>query len=317
MSIVAFNKATWQTAVRRVSELDAKSAAKGLRHIISRFGTWAGLVYLAVASFIAFFVHFHIWPERWKLIPNEELPALAFVVGLLFVLSEQIKDYSSEHATVAERLEKSVDSLVQKVENLGSQLMPQLMLSECIQRLQDRLSTVPLRETVSIRHIALDMESAWLHVREKIFEPARKTRHNKINYRLLLLSGSINTPGNELPELQAEMKEMSERALLRLNKIQNYFAGAQSQFGQVSVEIRTYTSLPILHGISADKPIPVHYVAFCGWRGFVPSNYHWGEGHYYEIKERPDASTSMGDIVSMFDGCFQNLWNNGTKVYES
>jgi len=292
-----------------------KAASRGIRRFIKRFGSWVGVTYLAVASLLSYLVHFHAWPEHWEIVPVHELPAFAFVVGLMFILSEQVKEYSDDIASIAHTLDERVTSLDQDISNLASQVSPQLKLHQCVEKLQSNLSITPHGSLVTIHHIALDMQTAWLHVREKVFDVERLSQHNNIKYQLLIVSGDAVKPINESSQLQTQLAQMSERAKYSLEVIKNYFDSESTATSLIDVEIRSYTSLPVVHGIFVDKPTTVHFVAFSGWRGAGHSNYHWGEGHYYEIKGSPETSTSMGDVVSLFDGYFDNLWNTGKQVY--
>jgi hypothetical protein len=293
-----------------------RAATRSIRRFLTRFGRWVGVAFLALASVMSYLVHFHIWPEKWRLVPEEQLPAFAFIVGLMFILSEQVNEYNDEIASIAKTLDARVTSLDQDISNLASQVTPQLTLHQCVERLQSILNSVPGGSLLTIHHIALDMQTAWLHMQDKIFDFQRTAQRNKIRYQLLIVSGDGAKPTNEPSQLQEEMTQMRERARSRLAVIKEYFDSAKGALNLVDVEIRAYTSLPVVHGIFADKPTPVHFVTFSGWRGSAHSNYHWGEGHYYEIKGSPEASTSMGDLVSLFDGYFENLWKTGKPVYQ-
>jgi hypothetical protein len=305
---------------------ERKTAMKAIRRVIKKFGSWVGVTLLGVDLLLVFLVHFHMWPEQWKIIPDQELPPVAFIVGLMFILSEQVQEYSEESRVAAVRLEGRVTSVVhaleervtlldQDISNLAVQFAPQLALNQCVEKLEENIKCLPRDSLITIHHIALDMQTAWLNIKDKIFEMERTTRRNKIKYQLLIVSGESAKLPNETPKLQAEMAEMSERAKKRLGLIKGYFDSESAAFSQVEVEIRTYTSLPFVHGISADKPEPVRYVAFSGWRGSQPSDYHWGENHYHEIKGVPDAKTSAGDVAGLFDGYFEHLWSVGSRMY--
>lgn len=294
-----------------------KAAARSIRRFIKRFGSWVGISYLAVASLLSYLVHFHAWPERWEIVPVHELPAFAFVVGLMFILSEQVKEYSEEFYSMSGTLKQRVTALDEDVVNLAGQVTPQLKLHQCIEKLALNLTTVPRGSVLTIHHIALDMQTAWLHVREKIFDVERAAQRNQIRYQLLLVSGDAIKPANETPQLQNQLTQMRERARFSLEVIKEYFASGNSDSALIEVEIRTYTSLPVIHGLFADKPAPVHFVTFAGWRGAGHTNYHWGEGHYHEIKGSPETATAAGDIADLFDGHFAHLWENGKQAYKS
>jgi hypothetical protein len=293
---------------------DAKQA---VGRWIKRFGFWAGTTLWAVASVLSFLVHYHVLPDHWKVVPDQELPALALVIGLMFILSEQVKEYKDKADKSAEMVQKRVTLLDRDIRNLLTELAPQFALLQCVARLQQAFHTIPHGDLLSIRHLGLDMQTAWLYVHDKLFEVERKTQRMKIHYRLLMIVGDYAKLGNVSPELQDEMKQMCEGSRASLQNIKNYFERGAQALNHVDIEIRTYASLPVVHGIHADKPTPVHYVALCGWRGSEHSYYHWGEGHYHEIHGLPQSDTSASDMLDLFDGYFEHLWSIGEIAYRN
>jgi len=294
-----------------------QNAKRAVGRWIKRFGFWVGATLWAVASVLSYLVHYHVLPEHWKVVPDQELPALAFVIGLMFILSEQVKEYKDRTNRSAEMLQKRVTLLDRDIRNLVTELTPQFALLQCFARLQQAFGTIPHGDLLSIRHLGLDMQTAWLHLHDKLFEVERKAQRMKIHYRLLMIAGDYAKLGNVSPELQDEMKQMCDRAKISLQNIKRYFEREGRALDHVDIEIRTYASLPVVHGIYANKPTPVHYVAFCGWRGSEHSYYHWGEGHYREVHGIPQADTSASDMLGLFDGYFEHLWSIGEPVYRS
>jgi hypothetical protein len=158
------------------------------------------------------------------------------------------------------------------------------------------------------------MQSAWNDIREQILETVVAQRR-KVTYQLLISWGDPGRFPAESPNLQKDMEQMNNRAKGRVDTIKAYFDDARVARSLIDVEIRTYTSLPVVHGVYVNQPTPVHYVAFLGWRSPKSPTYDWGDRHYYEIKGSPHPSTSTGDVANLFDSHFEHLWTRGTQVY--
>ena len=288
-----------------------------IRRFILRFALWIATGLWFLLAVVALLVHFDILPEPLKVVSGKELPAIAIVIGLIFILSEQVKEYKDEAHQFAKTLQNRVTLLDDDVKNLVTTLAPQLALMQCVERLQQALHKVRHDELLSINHLGLDMEAAWLHVQDKLLKDEGKARPIKVNYRLLMVTSDYAWLDAVSPDLRGKMKQLCDRSRDKLEEIKSHFASAASALDHVDIEIKTYASLPVLHGFYADRPTPVHYVAFCGWRGSEHSTYHWGEGHYYEIHGIPQADTSASDVLNLFDGYFEHLWSIGKLVYRN
>jgi hypothetical protein len=297
-----------------------KAAVSGIR----RFGFVVAIVLWFVVFGYIFLIHMHVLPESWQVevVPAHELPALALVIALMFILSEELKEYKEELTefkdeahTFAKSVDERIDVLNADVKNLVTILAPQLALLQCVERLQQALHKIPPSETLYIRHLGLDMETAWLHVRDKLLEEERKDWRIKIQYHLLMVTGDYSEVSVS-PDLRLEMEQMCHRAKVNLENIKTYLARVGKAFDHVDLEIRTYATLPVLHGLYANKPTPLRYISLCGWRSrHQRSEYHWGEGHYYEIHGTPRPGTSTRDMMDLYDGYFDHLWNMGKQVY--
>jgi hypothetical protein len=73
-----------------------RDARKQLQKFVATAGLYLALGVWVVVGVISFLVHFHLIPENINVFPVEQMPALALVTGLFWILSEQAKDAEEE-----------------------------------------------------------------------------------------------------------------------------------------------------------------------------------------------------------------------------
>ena len=173
------------------------------------------------------------------------------------------------------------------------------------------LRNIPAGESILIEHFGLDMTQAWT-----IFEPVLRTQLHfaKVDYRLLMMSGELA----RMDIANDEVKSWASAASWSLEKIKrdvvSMLEDPNQKCGDVKFEIRTYVSVPMVHGFRIMSPIKRCYIAICRWGGTDYRRYEWGEPQYHTIVGDPPNAASQ-DLLRIYNGYFKHFWENSNAAW--
>jgi hypothetical protein len=248
-------------------------------------------------------VYFHIIPE----FIHKPSDYLMIVVTILLFLSEILNEWRREMFARQQKQTAMLESIQQGMRG-DSQL---LSLEESLDDLKERLKKVDPGQKVVIEHFGLDMTFAWEPVDELIKELSNLT---DLEYRLLMLAArDVNDPS----EFDDDIKRWLITGRTHSDKIRKELASLQSACQKLNrkfaFDMRTYATIPFVHGLRVTEPFHAAYIALCRWDHDNLSKFRWGRNEYHRVI---DASLSgpQADLLDVFNGNFLHFWNHSVNA---
>jgi hypothetical protein len=177
-------------------------------------------------------------------------------------------------------------------------------LLTCIQDLSAKIADVREHEVVRMDQLALDLANAWDYVVNLLITHPQ-LKH--LEMRVLVITGDVNSLGRSVPYEVSSWCRRSEDSVRRIEEWFREKAPDLKASGRsISVELKRYAEIPVLHGLRVSAPFEARYLSFCRWNG---GQYEWGEFAYRKTEGR-FVDENLRDLARAFDGAFDHLWRS-------
>ncbi|HBL29913.1 MAG TPA: hypothetical protein DD490_24000, partial [Acidobacteria bacterium] len=164
-------------------------------------------------------------------------------------------------------------------------LAQQLRLPNCIDSLKEEASRLYPIDLLEMDWLGLDMDHAWKYIDDAILGNHLIRR---VHVRMLMISPVWDYEPSWLPRETHEWREHSSKRLAAIREwIDDELPQIRATGRELTLEIKLYDQLPVVHGFCVKKPILSWYISFCRWKGAKFRVYDWGENKYWKIKGEP------------------------------
>ena len=170
--------------------------------------------------------------------------------------------------------------------------------------MRERLRKVEVGQKVVIEHMGLDMTFAWDPIEEII-----KELHNltDLEYRLLMMAADRS----DLSQFDSEVKHWLLTGSNQVEKIRNEMASlqktCQKEHRTFAYDVRTYCTIPFVHGLRIVEPFHAAYITICRWDGVDFNKFRWGRNEYHRVIDA-SLSGAQADLLDVFNGNFLHYW---------
>lgn len=252
----------------------------------------AGILLLILV--LAFELHLVHAPE---LVQHGPFLAVIFLIGLLHLLTD---------------IQHTLDKTRAEVLELGRTRVTQLhTLEECVYELAQQVEKVDRSETLVLRIIGLDLAQSWSKV-----ERVLRKRDNVVRAECEILMLGDAEAESDLP---ASLKKWMNHSRESIGEIEEGLARmvhpAAGIRREIKLTVKTYASIPLIHGIQVITPAAVaaHYICLCRWE---PNGaFSWGDGSYLKATAaEAEADPLKADLCEVFNGHFTHLWQSGADA---
>lgn len=295
---------SWRLQVFRgekMSPRKSRSFTSSTFHAVAGWGV--RIVWVVSVGLFALF-QLHIIPE----FVHDPGTYLVVVVTLLLFMSEILNEWRRDMFARLQMQSGALESIQQNIRG-GAQLFS---LEASIDDLRERLKKVEVGEKVVIEHFGLDMTFAWDPIDELIRDHSNLT---DVEYRLLMLSPDRDN----VSQFDDEVKTWLLTGRTQADKIKKELAALQISCQKVhrsfTSDLRTYTTIPLVHGLRVTEPFHAAYIAICRWDSDDFTKFRWGRNTYHRIIDG-SLSGTQSDILDVFNGNFLHFWNQKSAAQQ-
>ena len=214
----------------------------------------------------------------------------------------RVQQSLSERVT---RTGEGVDAIL-RVQNQWRQ--PLLSLPQCMKDLDTRLQSARGANRVVIRHLGLDMSSAWDELKKAINSCDAKTIHCDV----LIMTDDPTRLGPDAPD---DMKAWCESVPSSIKKIGQDTATLGTVFSKsnrsLTLTLRKYSGTPRIHGFTLTEPFERGYVSFASWG--MGSTFELGGDDYFTFS-MGSAAPADHRLRELLNGAFEQLWRHPTSA---
>jgi hypothetical protein len=218
---------------------------------------------------------------------------------MIFLVFEQLEE---SNRLLNERVKASVLTS----EKITNAAMPKLLsLEECLRDLHSHFYEVKRGETITVRHIALDMVDAWRKVESLLSENSIQAN---IDYRVLMITKNHSMLGPVDEEVKEWCKNVGEITIPRIKRDAPKLLKQFKQSGRrLQITGKEYAYSPFLHGFEIQGPVNICYMSICRWIQKEQYQFDWGEEAYFRII-KPTADPVQNDLHRIFSSSFDRHW---------
>jgi hypothetical protein len=182
---------------------------------------------------------------------------------------------------------------------------------DCYRDLHERVKKLQPREKLIVEGLAIDLHHTW----ELIISMMRDLLLPSLDVEIRLLVLTSN-PNDITPKIE-QLDNWCKAAAQRLDEIKEALEKDDklliSEGKRISLQIKQYKALPMIHGFSIKHPFKVWYIAFCRWGGKNHDIYDRGLSEFHKI-HGGDTTPTLADMTEIFDSQFSHHWASSEEL---